>query len=103
MSICKSVVSAALLAICPVTFAESYSASSYSTNGLIGHWDAIENAGVGVHDASVTHWCDLSGQTGDFIVKPSVAQFTDNGLYKAGAGVMATNVVPRPRSARSRS
>jgi len=33
--------------------------SSYVQSGLIAHWDGIENAGVGKHDAAATVWKDL--------------------------------------------
>ena len=35
--------------------------SYYVQNGLIGHLDAIENAGVGVHASSPSTWTDLTG------------------------------------------
>lgn len=42
-------------------------ASSYVKDGLIGMWDGIENAGLGVHDESAQTWTDLTGLTGDAI------------------------------------
>ena len=38
----------------------------YAKNGLIGWWDAKENAGFGHYDQTVTTWKDLTGETGDF-------------------------------------
>lgn len=35
--------------------------SSYVQDGLVAQWDALENAGTGVHDASITTWKDLVG------------------------------------------
>ena len=67
---------------------------AYITNGLVGLWDGIENAGEGLHDAAATVWKDLSGNAGDFIVQPAIASFTENGLKKISApGCCATNVV----------
>ena len=37
------------------------STSLYVQNGLIGHLDAIENGGVGVHNNSPSEWTDLKG------------------------------------------
>ena len=34
-------------------------AAAYIQNGLVACWDGVENAGVGVHDASATVWKDL--------------------------------------------
>lgn len=67
---------------------------AYISNGLVGLWDGIENAGEGLHDATVTVWKDLTGNGGDFIVQPTIASFTENGLKKISApGCCATNVV----------
>ena len=36
-------------------------AADYVQEGLIAHWDGIENAGYGIHDPLATTWVDLSG------------------------------------------
>lgn len=41
--------------------------SGYVQNGLIAHWDAIDNVGTGVHDASATTWKDLTGLHADMV------------------------------------
>lgn len=67
---------------------------TYITDGLIGLWDGIENAGAGVHDPAATVWKDLTGNGGDFILEPNSAAFTVNGLKKTGGPTLcATNVV----------
>jgi hypothetical protein len=33
----------------------------YVQDGLIGHWDGVENAGLWTHDSSATIWKDVSG------------------------------------------
>lgn len=38
-------------------------AMRYSQDGLIAHWDALENIGYGKHDANATVWKDLAGNT----------------------------------------
>ena len=87
--------------VCALSFslaADTLSAASYAQDGLVGHWDGIENAGAGLHDATTNYWVDLTGQTGDFAVVPSVASFTSDGLKKNATGFMATNVTPTARS-----
>ena len=37
------------------------SSASYVSEGLVAHYDGIENAGVGLHNASATTWVDLAG------------------------------------------
>ncbi|MBO7689193.1 MAG: hypothetical protein J6V72_22630 [Kiritimatiellae bacterium] len=44
---------------------DRYDSASYVTNGLVAHWDGIDNAGRGLHDAETTTWKDLAG-TNDF-------------------------------------
>ena len=39
----------------------------YVQSGLIGHWDAIDNVGTGVHDANATTWKDLTGLHADMV------------------------------------
>ena len=45
--------------------AATVSSADYVQSGLIGHWDAIDNAGLGVHDANSTTWKDLTGRHAD--------------------------------------
>ena len=87
--------------VCALSFslaADTLSAASYAQDGLVGHWDGIENAGAGLHDATTNYWTDLTGQTGDFAVFSSVASFTANGLKKNVQGIMATNVTATART-----
>lgn len=63
------------------------SAKNYVQNGLVAHWDAIENAGFGQHDNAATAWKDLKGShdlavvddaatwTGDSFVPPQKAYY----------------------------
>ena len=78
--------------------ADTLSAASYAQDGLVGQWDGIENAGVGLHDPATNYWTDLTGQSGDFAVYTSCAAFTENGLKKNAAGIMATNVTATART-----
>ena len=38
-----------------------FTARDYVQDGLIFHWDAIENTGYGTHEDNPTHWVDLAG------------------------------------------
>ena len=51
---------------CAVVFAAhdanaATTAKSYIQNGLVAHWDGIENAGYGLHDDTTNVWTDLKG------------------------------------------
>jgi hypothetical protein len=46
-------------AICAGT-AFAYSSASYKRKGLLAQWDAIDNAGTGVHDPDATVWKDIA-------------------------------------------
>ena len=86
---------------CAMSFslaADTLTAASYAQDGLVGQWDGIENAGVGLHDATTNYWTDLTGQSGDFALCTSVASFTADGLKKNTQGFMATNVTPTART-----
>ena len=52
-------------------------ASAYVQDGLAAHWDAIENAGAGQHDAAATTWVDLSGNGHDAAMPASGAVIED--------------------------
>lgn len=61
--------------------AQKLSALNYVTNGLVGHWDGIENVGYGLsHDTTAqTAWKDLRGTGADFSV-PEAFVWNDTGL-----------------------
>ena len=63
-------------------------AADYVQKGLIGHYDGIDNAGTGTHDATATDWKDLTGETGDFSLS-SAAWSGGNGLKKTAYGYIA--------------
>ena len=90
-----------LVFACAISFstsADTLSAASYSQDGLVGQWDGIENAGVGLHIAATNYWTDLTGKTGDFSVFADVASFTSSGLKKNSTGSMATNITSMART-----
>ena len=65
----------------------------YVMDGLVGRWDGIENAGVGIHNTATNRWVDLTGRGGDFLVLSETASFSDKGLTKNAIGVCATNLL----------
>jgi hypothetical protein len=68
-------------------------APAYVTDGLVGRWDGLENAGEGIHNTATNRWVDLSGQGGDFIRRTQTGAFTETGLKKKAEGVCATNLL----------
>ena len=69
--------------------------SGYVQDGLIAHWDAIDNVGTGVHDASATTWKDLTGLHPDMVF-PNGTLIGDNYYDMAGVsggtGGYVTNI-----------
>ena len=97
-ALCVIFMLAAAWAAVSSSSAAALTAASYAQDGLVGQWDGIENAGAGLHDPATNYWTDLTGQSGDFAVYTSCAAFTENGLKKNTAGIMATNVTPTART-----
>jgi len=63
--------------------ASDVSSSVYVQDGLVAHWDGIDNTltnGVRFHDNAATNWCDLSGQGND-VWMPSFVAVESNALY----------------------
>ena len=58
---------------------------SYVTRGLVASYDAIDNAGVGMHDNAATVWKDLSGNGYDGTVASTV-RWTDNAWTNGANG-----------------
>lgn len=48
---------------------KTYTAADYVQDGLIAHWDGIENVGYGLHDDNPTYWVDLTGGGADWILE----------------------------------
>ncbi|MDR1338028.1 MAG: LamG domain-containing protein [Rickettsiales bacterium] len=58
---------------------------SYISDGLVAHYDGIDNAGPGVHDAAATVWTDLSGNGYD-VTLSGASGWTDKGFkFPSGA------------------
>ena len=60
--------SAALTAV----FVPELTASACVQDGLVLHWDAIENAGAGTHNSAATKWIDLSGNGHDLTLPAGI-------------------------------
>ena len=71
---------AASLAAAPMALASS--TARYIQDGLVAHWDGVENAGRGVHDPSATVWKDLVAGREFTLYNVTVE---DNGMVFAGA------------------
>ena len=63
-------------------------AKSYIQDGLIAHWDAIENVGFGQHDNAATAWKDLKGSH-DLTIVNSEATWEEAALYPPQKGYSA--------------
>ena len=48
-------------AIYAIPAAPAFTSSSYVQNGLMNHWDALDNTGTGTFDPAATTWKDLKG------------------------------------------
>ena len=53
--------------------------AAYVTEGLVLHYDAIDNAGTGVHDPAATSWRELTGKGGEFAL-PAGAVWTGDAI-----------------------
>ena len=56
---------AVCVAIAPTVHADTLPATAYIQDGLVVQYDAIENAGIGIHDANASAWADLTGNGHD--------------------------------------
>ena len=67
----------------------------YVQNGLVGQWDAIENAGIGLHSNGIASWSDLTGETGDFDLDVNIAEIGEQDIFKKGQGCLGSIDAPR--------
>ncbi len=73
--------------ICSVAFSAKgdLSAKSYILDGLIGHWDGLENVSYGgEHDNSAENWAELTGNGPSFLA-PTDSVFVATGLQTVRA------------------
>ncbi|MBQ6926408.1 MAG: hypothetical protein IJQ73_17365 [Kiritimatiellae bacterium] len=91
------VVSAALCA--GTVFA--YSSASYKREGLLAQWDAIDNAGTGVHDPDATVWKDIApkgpgGVSYDLALNATYGSWGDGKYLFVNAGPAAWGSASAP-------
>lgn len=70
----------ALLCAAVFAFADVHAevtARSYIQDGLRANWDAIENAGYGLHDDTTNMWTDLKGYC-DLTIVDNASSWTDD-------------------------
>ncbi len=99
----KLMVMAAVVAVAGAASATGVTAQDYVQNGLIAHWDGVENAGYGVHDATATEWKNLCGTNtvGDLPVAPLpgyVWRGTALEMTKAAGGTKDTTRLLTPEA-----
>ena len=58
----RAVLAAGLVVLGLGSVSADIPASAYVQDGLIAHWDGIDNAGTGTHDPNATTWVDLKGE-----------------------------------------
>ena len=57
-----------------------FTTAMYDPTGMVAFWDAKDNTGTGVHDASATTWANLVAGGQSLTVDSAVARWTDNAL-----------------------
>ena len=72
--------------------AAAYTSASYKREGLLAHWDAIDNAGTGVHDPDATVWKDIAPKGPD----SRSYDLTLNATYGSWGGGNYLNVASGP-------
>ncbi len=73
-TVCGWGVAAMTLASCA-----DVASTRYIRAGLVGQYDGIDNAGVGVHSSSATNWVDLSGNGNDGAFNTANISWVANG------------------------
>ena len=71
----KTFVFVAAVAVAGAAVAAGLGPQNYVQNGLVTHFDAIDNEGTGTHNPSATTWRDLKGAA--YITLQSGASWTD--------------------------
>lgn len=86
---------AATLSLSAAAFAAVQNSSAYVQRGLVAHWDAIDNAGVGQHDASATTWKDLTGNGFDWTLSGLGTDFSwaDGSISMSGTRTTPVGMV----------
>lgn len=99
--LCKFVVACAVVFCCTSLFASDPGSSSgcYCKDGLVGHWDALDNVGTGSMDTESPVWKDLSGNGLDLTLLANGEWDAENGCLNAkqkqkGGAAIASAAAP---------
>ena len=70
--------------------------SSYIQKNLVGYWDGLDNAGVGLHDSTANTWKNLASSGSTYDLSLGTGKWSCNALMCMGSGVAAqgTSVLP---------
>lgn len=71
-----------------------YTSADYVQDGLIGHWDGIENAGVGIHSSTTNIWKDLVGDCDLTLTANGSWSGAGNALTVSGQSAAAATASP---------
>ena len=79
-----------MVSVLPLSVLAGTLSKGYVTDGLVVHWDAIDNAGTGVHDPNATTWKNLGtgGSAYDLTIHHGVwadGNSLSNGICKLAA------------------
>lgn len=78
--------------LCNAVF--GYTSADYVQDGLIGHWDAIDNVGVGIHSNTTNIWKDLVGNRDFALTANGSWSGAGNALKVSGHSAAATSAGP---------
>ena len=84
----------ALGTILSADVAFAYTSADYVQSGLIGQWDGIENAGVGIHSGTTNIWKDLVGNCD--LTLTANGSWSDGGDALIVSGYSAAADAPAP-------
>ena len=84
----------ALGTILSADVAFAYTSADYVQSGLIGQWDGIENAGVGIHSGTTNIWKDLVGDCD--LTLTANGSWSDGGDALIVSGYSAAADAPAP-------
>lgn len=97
----NKIAAALTVAFTATVFASGEPSALYVQTGLIAHWDGIDNAGPGEHDASASAWVNIApnAQGGNLPLAPLTAHSwaDDHLVLKSGNAQSANKLIsPRP-------
>ncbi len=98
----KKSIFAACLTVCAMgtvtAYGVTYTSASYVQDGLVAQWDAIDNAGVGMHVNDSKIWKDLTGNGRDLTLIGKGAWTNGLALKVSGASAKGSSAAPTYRT-----